>query len=160
MSRSAKVTLDWADGTYLFQLPIEQLDELEEKTGQGLPVILRSLVGGSYTRKMVTEPIRLGLIGGGMEPVAALNLVRRYAFPPRPLVESVLTAQAVLSAALVGVEDAEDAGLGETQGEGDQPVEPSPTSAPTGARSTAKAPPSASGRPPSGGSASGSSPPP
>ena len=50
------------------------------------------------------ETIRLGLIGGGMDPLDALVLVKRYV-DDRPLMENVLPAWRILSAALMGPED-------------------------------------------------------
>lgn len=139
MSRSARVTFDWADGTYEFRLPIDQLVELEEKTGVGLPVIYKALTSGTWTHRMVREVIRLGLIGGRqVPPPQALQLVRRYV-DERPWQESVIPATVIISAALVGVEDEP---MGGAAGEG-LSSDLSPTSAPAGPTSTAPEPPSA-----------------
>lgn len=118
MSRNAETVLDWADGTFRFRLGIEQLAELQEKTGAGpwyvqwaLGIAVPALaVGAAPPRDMdvpfVTDTIRLGLIGGGMEAVAALQKVRAYVGPGQ-LTENIPTAYAVISVALQGVpEDA------------------------------------------------------
>ncbi len=103
MSRDASVTMDWADGTYVFRLPYGQISELQEKTGCGPQFLLSRLVDGSWKVDDLRETIRLGLIGGGTEPLKALSLVRSYV-EQRPLMDSVLPARAILMAALVGVE--------------------------------------------------------
>ena len=75
MSRSAKVRLEWGDGEYDFRLAIGQLDEYDDLTGCGPGFALGLIQTGPFANwkpKMVREAIRLGLIGGGMEPFAAL----------------------------------------------------------------------------------------
>lgn len=104
MSRDAKIALDWADDTYQFRLAWGQLVELQEKCDAGPYVVLQRLMEGTWRMQDVAEPIRLGLIGGGMEPVKALKLVRDYVHG-RPPVESLLHAQAILSAGVVGAPD-------------------------------------------------------
>lgn len=104
MSRDAKITLDWADDTYQFRLAWGQLVELQEKCDAGPYVILQRLYDGSWKMLDVSEPIRLGLIGGGMEPIRALKIVRQYV-QEKPPVANVLVAQAILSAALMGAPD-------------------------------------------------------
>lgn len=104
MSRDARITLDWADDSYVFRLAWGQLVEMQEKTDAGPYVVLQRLYDGSWRMADIVEPIRLGLIGGGLEPVKALKLVRQYV-QERPPVENVLVAQAVLSAALMGAPD-------------------------------------------------------
>lgn len=113
MSRNASVTLDFADGTYQFRLDIERLAELQEKTGAGPWYIHWALEAAAMARTIgmappkdmvpayVTEPIRLGLIGGGMEAVKALKLVRDYVGPGQ-LAENVAIAYAVLGVAIMG----------------------------------------------------------
>lgn len=106
MSRDARVTFEWADGTYVFRLPYGQLAELQEKTGCGPQFLLTRIIDGSWKVEDLVETIRLGLIGGGTEPVAAARLVQRYV-KDRPLIESVIPARVILSAALFGVEGEE-----------------------------------------------------
>lgn len=104
MSRNASVTLDWADGTYRFRLSIMQLEELQEQCDAGPPIIMRRLAQDEWRVRDIRETIRLGLIGGGMKATDALQLVRRYV-DNAPLAENLLTAQAVMAAAIVGVSD-------------------------------------------------------
>ena len=102
MSADATIELRWADGDHRFRLPLGQLRELQDKCGAGPLRIAHRLRGDDWLVDDVREPIRLGLIGAGMKPTEALTLVLRYV-DARPLYESVLTALAVLSAALFGV---------------------------------------------------------
>lgn len=101
----AEVTLDWGDGEYLFRLTINGLIELEEKCSAPFTEVFRRLMAGAYSINDVRETVRLGLIGGGMEPGKALALVRRYV-DARPKAESEKAAQAVLGATLFGFEEA------------------------------------------------------
>lgn len=102
MSSNASITLAWADGDYTFRLPIGQLRELQEKCDAGPMVIYRRLSNGEWKVDDVRETLRLGLIGGGMKPVEALVLVKRYV-DNRPWAENVMPATAVILAAVLGV---------------------------------------------------------
>lgn len=104
MSRDARVELDWADGTYQFRLAWGQLAELQEKTDAGPYVVLRRLMESTWFLTDISQVIRLGLIGGGMEPSKALQMVRTYV-EDRPPVENLPTAQAVMMAACMGAPD-------------------------------------------------------
>lgn len=108
MSRDASITIDWGDGTHHFRLAWGQMVKLQEECDAGPYVILQRLYGGTWKMQDISNVIRWGLIGGGLEPVQALKLVRAYV-ESRPPVENLLTAQAVLSAGCVGAPD-EDAG--------------------------------------------------
>ncbi|WP_407799700.1 gene transfer agent family protein, partial [Staphylococcus aureus] len=76
--RDATVTFDWADGTYRFSLKWGQLAELQDKCDAGPYVVLQRLHSGEWRIEDVSNIIRLGLIGGGMEPAPALKLTRAY----------------------------------------------------------------------------------
>jgi hypothetical protein len=101
MSRDAAIDLDWADGTYRFALRWGQLAELQEKTDAGPYVVLHRLHSHQWRVEDISNVIRLGLIGGGMEPSAALRKVRAYV-EARPPLENHPYAIAVLSAGLLG----------------------------------------------------------
>ncbi len=107
MSRSAKVRLGWGDGEYDFRLAIAQLDEFDDlcKVGPGHALgLIQAGVYGNWKPRMVREAIRLGLIGGGTDVHQAQRLVKRYV-DARPLAENLITAQAVLLAAVVGCDE-------------------------------------------------------
>ncbi|MCZ7451034.1 gene transfer agent family protein [Agrobacterium rhizogenes] len=102
--RSARIELDWGDGTYTFRLAWGQLIELQEKCDAGPYVILQRLQTGAWQIEDISNVIRLGLIGGGMTAVDALKKTRAYveAFPP---MDNLLPAQGILAAALMGAPD-------------------------------------------------------
>ncbi len=101
MSGLGQVNLTWGPGEATFRLRIKELIELDDIVGVGPQAMLTALADGTWRTRYVRETIRLGLIGGGMPPVDAHKLVVQYV-DGRPLLESVLTAQAILAAALVG----------------------------------------------------------
>lgn len=78
MNTSAEITLEWGDGEYLFALKMKQLEELERVCDAPIGVISNRLFTGQYKISDVVHTIRLGLIGGGMEPVQAKRLVEQY----------------------------------------------------------------------------------
>lgn len=102
--RHAEVTLAWADGDYTFRLAIKQLMELQDKCNAGPAFILSRLMQGTWFVNDIRETVRLGLIGGGMDPAAALKLVRWYV-EERPLAESIMLAKALLMAVILPIED-------------------------------------------------------
>lgn len=104
MSADGSVTLAWGDGEHKFRLPIGGLRELQQKCDAGAIEVMDRLRDRRWRVDDVRETLRLGLIGGGMTPVDALILVKRYV-DDRPIMESVPTAFAVLMAALIGVPD-------------------------------------------------------
>lgn len=129
-SRHALAEFAWGDGPQRFRLGIGQLRELQEKTNCGPMELLNRLHRGTWRLDDVRETLRLGLIGGGKEPMVALSLVARYV-DERPLAENVPPAQAVLSVLLFG--DGEDdpvgkAGAEERTSGSRADASPSPTS--------------------------------
>lgn len=106
MNRDASITRAWADGTYTFRLPWGELIMLQEATECGCFVLLQRIAIGGWLVEEISHIIRLGLIGGGMEPVPALKLVETYV-EKRPPLESAEMAIKILSEA-VGVGNEED----------------------------------------------------
>lgn len=127
MTPTTAVELDFADGTYLFDLKLPQMAELQDKCGaifalygrvlkgrglfEGVPVGL-TWEGEAFDRDLF-ETIRLGLIGGGegmvddqpvkVSPILAKKLVERYCHT-QPLRESWALAAAILTARIEGFE--------------------------------------------------------
>jgi hypothetical protein len=102
MSRSAKTPpLEWADGTYEFALRWGELSELQEVCGAGPFVVLARLAGNQWLTTDISATIRLGLIGGGIEPTKALRLVKDYV-ESRPPMENASFARGILEVALMG----------------------------------------------------------
>jgi hypothetical protein len=144
MARSAKVSLDWADGEYDFKLGIGELEELEEKTrrrgesGEYVyigPMRMFELLTktGDWLVRDVRETIRLGLIGGGTKPTDALRLVRRYVDDVPDWNTNCLLAANIIAAALSGWDDeplGKPAGA-KTVTEAEMDASPSPHSMPT-----------------------------
>ena len=159
MSRSAKVTRFLGEGDFVFALTIGPAEQLEEVRGDALRLkgfgpgegaimaIQGRLSGGSFLIDDVRQTLRLGLIGGGMEPEAAFRLVERNLIPGT-LVKAAIVAADVIDALLVGSPD--DQPGGDQSGEIDGPPVPiqpgSPTAASAGPGSTSKGARSASRR--------------
>lgn len=145
MARSAKVTLEWADGQYDFRLGIGELEELEEKTRRRKgdseweyigPLKLFNLltsVEGDWLVRDVRETLRIALIGGGMKPVEASRLVKRYVDEVPDWNINARLAASVIAAALSGWEDEPLGKPEETKAttETAQAESPSPHSTPT-----------------------------
>lgn len=99
-----KVTFAWADGTYTFALRLREWEELQEKVDCGPFLLFSRLRSEQWRARDARETIRLGLVGGGMDPAKALILVSRYV-DDRPLTFNIVPALAIISASLFGVED-------------------------------------------------------
>lgn len=99
--KQTKITLDWADGRYAFDLPLKSLRALQEKTGAGPALVLMRLQSGQWQVDDYRETLFQGLIGGGMAPLQARKKIEAYC-DGRPASECLLTAQAVLSAFIAG----------------------------------------------------------
>lgn len=115
MSRDAKITRDFGDGTYAFRLGFGELVELQEQCDCGpwyLLAMFASLDKASFlpdpvkglSPKHVAQIIRLGLIGGGMPAGDALKKVRMYV-EQRPANEWLNLAFEVMIAGLEGAPD-------------------------------------------------------
>jgi len=105
-NRNGSTELDFGDNTYPFRLGWGELQKLQEACDAGPYVILQRLTSETFKTQDVRETLRFGLIGGGMEPSAALKLIRDYV-EERPLVENVFKAASVLGAALFGAPEEE-----------------------------------------------------
>lgn len=105
MGRSASIgPIDWADSSYTFRLGNAELILLQEATDCG-PYFLLDKLGSKHWRvQEISHTIRLGLIGGGATPEAALKLVRAYV-EARPPMENVKFAYAILAAGVMGAPD-------------------------------------------------------
>lgn len=121
------VTLDWADGRYIFRLGLKQLEELQAVCDAGPELLEKRLESGIPNARDLREIIRLGLIGGGTEPIRALTLVERYV-DDAPRMPNHLVARLVIQACLLG---SPDDPVGKSQAEAD----PAATSATENGRS-------------------------
>lgn len=92
------ITTEWADGIYSFRLRYGEIRELQSKCGDVGPLrIFNSLLNSEWKVEHIREILRLGLIGGGLEPVAALGLCKTYVEERSPL-ENVALALEILGA--------------------------------------------------------------
>jgi hypothetical protein len=101
-NRNGRIELEFADGTYGFRLAIGELEELQEKTECGPYNLLRRLLANDWKVDDVRQTIRLGLIGGGLDPIKSKRLVERYVDQRSEWLNNAMLAQAIVSAALVG----------------------------------------------------------
>ena len=102
MSRAGKTPpLEWADGTYEFALGWGALLELQDACNAGPFVVLARLAANQWMMQDISTTIRLGLIGGGLEPVKALRLVKDYV-ESRPPMENASFARGILEVSLMG----------------------------------------------------------
>lgn len=119
MSANGLRTIVWAGGEDQFCLAkVGLILDLEVKCEAGIATVMTRLGSGTWRLNDVREPIRLGLIGGGMTPDAAMKAVRNHV-DENPLTSSVLLAYAVIEAVMVGVPDdpvGKDPAAGDDQG--------------------------------------------
>ncbi|MEN6535651.1 MAG: gene transfer agent family protein [Bryobacteraceae bacterium] len=105
MSAPGTRQIVWANGEDTFCIAkVGLILDLEDKCHAGFAVIMARLENGAWGLNDVREPIRLGLIGGGMKPEAAMAAVRRHV-DENPLAHSVLVAYEIVKAAMFGVPD-------------------------------------------------------
>lgn len=100
------VDLTWAGGEHPFLLTIDLLRALQDRCDAGPAHVLKRLGDGTWRVDDVIQPIRLGLEGGGMGKTEAREMVTRHV-EDRPLTASVLTAQAIMMAALYSGDEAD-----------------------------------------------------
>lgn len=109
-SRHAAIEAAFGDGTHTFRLGLDEIEELERKRDLSLFAIARRLSPQQRDARLsdISEVLRIGLIGGGMAPVAALALVQRYV-DARPLDENRDVAYVVALAGLMRLHAKEEA---------------------------------------------------
>lgn len=113
MSADASIEFAWADGIHRFRLGLGEISELQEKINKpriamgGEPIgpwtLMQLAREGNLWPHETREVIRLGLIGGGKNPLDALALVLRYV-DARPALENLPFVVLILMAAVSGVE--------------------------------------------------------
>lgn len=106
MNNQGETTLAWGDGIYSFRLTMNGIVELEQICNEGIGTIVARVSSGGIWVRDVRETIRLGLVGGGMEPAKAVKLVSRYVddLAEFPIATNIPFARAILLAAYVGFE--------------------------------------------------------
>lgn len=104
MSRDASIEREFGDDTYTFRMGWGEILKLQEARDTGPYVVLDRLLTGRWLFEDIAEVIRIGLIGGGLDPIKARKMVREYV-EARPPIENLDLAQRILGAAMVGVPD-------------------------------------------------------
>lgn len=93
----------WEGGEHPFRLGIGELRALQSATGVGPLFLLGRITGSQWFVDDIVETVRLGLIGGGMDPVEAKKLTDRVFSENTPaLYRSMLLATRVLRDAVMG----------------------------------------------------------
>jgi hypothetical protein len=91
----------FGDAEYSFTLTDPMLAELEKITGLGAGALYFQMLTLSYPAEYLREIIRLGLIGGGMNPEQAKRLCDAYGVN-RPLAEVLALAFEIMAARWTG----------------------------------------------------------
>lgn len=118
MSLSNLRVLEFGDGEYAFALNGREVEELQKLCGSpdekgayrphGFGVIFQRAALGAWFHSDIYQTIRLGLEGGGLDPVKARRIAEAYARPPYKagvIGGPEKTALAILDAAMHGFED-------------------------------------------------------
>lgn len=105
-----EIALPFADGEYLFKLPIKRIVEIEAKSGP-IDLVKHRLMAGGWSIHDVVETIRQALIGGGkgwvngvaveVTALRANSLIDNYV-DGQAIAEHHLTAKAIIAALYVG----------------------------------------------------------
>lgn len=126
----------WVGGEHPFLLALAELEALQDKCDAGPELVLNRVQFGGWKIADLYETTRWGLIGGGMDRIAADKLVRRMFETHPPMAFKALAAR-ILYSSLYGPED-------DPVGKGSAAAEETPsgeTDAGNSAPSTASAPP-------------------
>ncbi|WP_054006171.1 gene transfer agent family protein [Cypionkella psychrotolerans] len=91
----------FGDGEHDFTLTDPMLAELEKITGLGAGALYFQMLTLAYPAEYLREIIRLGLIGGGMNPEQAKRLCDAYGVN-RPLAETLALAWEIMAARWTG----------------------------------------------------------
>ena len=83
------------EAEYQFRLTPTAIIELENKCGAGIGVITSRVFAKHFAQQDITEAIRLALVGAGMAPRRAAELVALYV-ADRPLTETFPLAAKIL----------------------------------------------------------------
>jgi hypothetical protein len=91
----------FGDGDKTFDLPGNLIMELERQTHTGIGQLCKRVFGRDFMLNDLVQIIRLGLIGAGMSPKDAADLMAAYA-DKTPIVELFPLAVAVLETKFFG----------------------------------------------------------
>jgi hypothetical protein len=141
------ISLEFADGEYLFALGLKQINEIQNACDAGIGAVFARVAHGMFHRKAaegevvfgdpmqsayrmedLTAVIRQGLIGGGrgtvdgesvtVDTTRANQLIENYVLAERqPLQKSWQLAYTILSSRIVGFEPPDGSGHDKKKGE-------------------------------------------
>lgn len=77
------ITRFFGDAEYEFHIGVDEAMEWERAQSKSLYRSFQEFTSGSFFLKDAKEVLRIGLIGGGMEPVKAFSLVEAYLGKPK-----------------------------------------------------------------------------
>lgn len=104
MAMDGSVEFEWGSGLHKFRLGLDEARELQIKTGVGPYRLMRRIADGDWMIDDLRETIRIGMIGGGAAPGAAMNEIRIY-FDKQPKTKHIEPALRILHAFHIGVDD-------------------------------------------------------
>lgn len=125
------IKLTWPGGEHEFALRIVELRALQKNTDAGPEEIFNRLRLGTWKSDDLTQTVRWGLIGAGMDKGQATDLVMSL-IDLHPLMQFKLTALAILAHSLLGDMDGNeepgksDAGESPASGTSETSTEPEP----------------------------------
>lgn len=108
MSRDGSCEVPFNGKKTFFRLAWRELMKIQEACDAGPYVVLDRLLTGRWKLQDISEVIKWGLIGAGVDTQTALDLVASEV-EKRPPLESLVIAQRVLGAGVVGTPE-EDVG--------------------------------------------------
>lgn len=100
MTNKTEITAFFGDQEYQFRLTLDLVVELERQAGAGIGTLSKRVFAGQFAIRDLIEIIRLGLIGGGLDPKRAKELTDTYC--NRPVMEYAPIAIDVLCALMFG----------------------------------------------------------
>ena len=96
-----EIRLFFGDGEYDFKLTIQAISALQVKCQSGIGQIYTRVISGQFYSQDLLETVRHGLIGGGMAPKPAHDLIEAYS-DVVPLEDWQDIATSILAAATHG----------------------------------------------------------
>lgn len=106
MSRDGSCEVPFNGRKTYFRLAWRELMKIQEACDAGPYVVLDRLLTGRWKLQDISEVIKWGLIGGGVDTQTALDLVASEV-EGRPPLENLVIAQRVLGAGVVGTPEEE-----------------------------------------------------
>lgn len=98
------ISVVWPGGEHRFALRLGELRRLQDTCRAGPEEVFNRLRTGAWRVDDLIEPLRLGLIGGGMDEAEAGPMVINL-FDQHPKADFKFAAHKVLLASLLGPED-------------------------------------------------------